>query len=107
MIIVKDEDSVEEAVVLTEREGVVHFSVHYEYRLLKNPAIVRAKSVAALERGEIALVASIDEELPSYDAVWPRVKKELAEERLRRTKEWARAHPNEVKAMKKRMGLDA
>lgn len=107
MIIVKDDETIDEALALLEQHGTVQYSDHWEYRTLTSPSVLSAKCHEAISRDEIALVAPRDEEMPVYDAVWPQVKREVALERTRRARAWIRAHPHEMKAMIKRMGLDA
>lgn len=107
MVIVKDDATIDEALALLEQHGTVHYSDHYEYRTLSSPATLSAKCHEAIGRDEIALIAPLGEELPVYDALWPQVRAEIAAERKKRAREWIKAHPNEIKAMMKRMGLDA
>lgn len=106
MIIVKDDDTLDEALALLEQHGTVHYSDHFEYRTLSSPATLSAKCHEAIGRDEIALVAPLGEELPVYDALWPQVRSEIAAKRKRLAREWIRAHPQEMKGMMKRLGYE-
>jgi len=105
MIVIKDENSIDEALVLLEQEGAVRYSDRYEFRTIRSPKVLRVKCAGVLESSEGALIGSLCEELPSYDSVWPKVKAELAEARKKEAREWIKAHPEEAQQMKKRMGL--
>ncbi len=107
MIVVKDESSLEEALSLLESEGAVRYSDKYEYRTHRSAETLRAKLTNVLSMGEGVLIGTLGEDLPSYDAVWPRIKAELAEEQKRQARQWIKDHKPEANAMKKRMGLEA
>lgn len=104
MVVIKDEPSVEEAVQLLEQHGAVRYSDRYSYRTFRSPDTLRAVCLMSLERGEGAMISCLDEDTPSYETVWLSVKKEIVERKKRDAREWIQKHPEEVRAMMKRMG---
>ena len=103
MIIVKDEDTIEQAVSLIDAEGTVHYSDHYMFRTLSSPEKLRVLCVEALSRGEIALVAPSDEDLPDWTETFKKVKVTLRVEARERAEEWIRTHPDEVQALRRKL----
>lgn len=105
MIIVKDDDTLEQAVQLAQQESV-RYSDRYQFRTISSPETLRTLCNEAFGRSEIALVASLDEELPDYKATWRAYKAERREQKKQEDKEmrqWIREHPTEIKEMMRRM----
>jgi hypothetical protein len=106
MIIVKNEDTLEQAVELLQKLDVVRYSDCYSYRKVSQPDSLKTLCTEALKRNEIALVAAVDEELPVYQRVWADVRVQIREERKRHDKEiraWVRTHKAEVQTMMRSM----
>jgi hypothetical protein len=106
MIIVKNEDTLEQAVELLQKLDVVRYSDCYSYRKVAQPDLLKTLCTEALGRSEIALVAAVDEELPVYQRVWADVRVQIREERKRHDKEiraWVRTHKAEVQTMMRSM----
>lgn len=103
MIIVKDEDTIEQAVVLVDAEGTVHYSDHYMFRTISSPEKLRVLCNEALSQGEIALVAPLGEDLPDWKETFKKVKVALRAEAEERAQEWIRTHPDEVEALRRQL----
>ena len=99
-MIIQDEGSLEEALQLVEM-GPVRYSDRYSWTVMSSSGTLEKQATAALNRGEIAIVAPVGQEktMEEYD---PTVRKVLAQrkrEEMKKVRAWVAQHP-EVKEAK-------
>jgi len=99
-LIIQDEGSLEEALQLVEM-GPVRYSDRYSWTVMSTSGALKKSGMAALERGEIAIVAPVGQE-KTMEEYNPTVRKVLAQRKrdeMKKVRAWVSEHP-EVKEAK-------
>lgn len=102
-MIVKDLESVNEALQLLEAESVVRYDDRYAYTIVNDANQLEGLCLGVLARDEIAIVVPRGQEyeMPDYEVTLRKVKKERAQEKKKRIRAWVREHPELAKASSK------
>ena len=97
-MIVHDEESLGSALAVLEASGVVKYVDEFQFRTITSPEQLESLCLAALERDDVAVVASNIVQLENYDAAKRLVRKQRAQEERRRIRAWVKQYPELAKA---------
>ena len=97
-MIVHDEETLEAALAMLAASGVVRYSDEFSYRTITSPEQLEHLCLAALEEGDVAVVASDIAQMEEHGATLRLVKKRRAQEERRKIREWVKQHPELAKA---------
>ena len=94
-MIVKDEESIEQALQMLAAEGTVRYSDQYSYIIITTPETLEYQCQRALARDDIAIVVprGRESEMEDHTQALTRVKKQRAEEEKKKIREWVKEHP--------------
>ena len=107
-IVVKDDNSLSDALDLLSSKGQVRYSDRYEFRTIDNSAALTNKCREALGREEIAIVAPVEESMPEYRVLAKQVdveRREAKKAEEKKARQWIHEHPEGIAAMRKKLGI--
>jgi len=104
-MIVKDGETLEEALQMLGAEGSVRYSDEYAYVILTSPDVLEDFCTRALRRNDIAIVVphGHEGEMEDYSRNVRRIREQRAEEEKRKIKEWVKEHPEAVARVERKL----
>ena len=97
-MVVHDEETLEEALLMVRSEGPVRYIDQFTYIIITTLETLEYQCQKALERGDIAVVYPIGAEGEDYTQALARVKKQRALEEKKKIRDWLKEHPEIAKA---------
>ena len=102
-MIVKNEETLGEALQMLESGGPTRYSDEYSYIIIATPETLELQCRRAFARNSFAIVVPLgqEHEMEVHAGLLPSIREERRCEELRRTKAWVREHPEIVAKFEK------